>query len=227
MPRRAIKPRFTRRRKATPRRRRKPKVTVLLKNKTTAKLRYVDDISLGVDIAGITNHVFRANSCFDPDFTGVGHQPLMFDEYALLYDQYRVLSSTIKVTPVPVDNGNHIPSLYGVFRDPDTDLTYTQGTAIIEDQRNKGGWAFSGFNSYVSGKNQTTRMTTFNAKRDMSPNGANNSVPVTSNPSTQEFDYFFQVWASSWAGNDPGTQHYLVQIDYIVEFTDPKHVVQS
>lgn len=216
---------FRRKRRATPRR--KPRVTTLLKNKTNAHLRYVTSIALDAGAAGITNHVFRANSVFDPDESGVGHQPLMFDEYTVLYEQYRVLSAKIKITPVPVDTGNHIPCLYGVYRDPDTSLTYSDGMAIIEDKRNKGGWGFAGFNSYVSPTNQISRTTTFNAKRDMSPNAANNSIPTGSNPNTQEFDYYFQVWAASFQGNDPGHVNFLVQIDYIVEFSDPKHVNQS
>lgn len=40
---------------------------------------------------------FRANGMFDPDATGAGHQPLLFDEMAALYNRFRVLSSKITV----------------------------------------------------------------------------------------------------------------------------------
>lgn len=30
------------------------------------------------------------NSCYDPHYTGGGHQPYMFDQFAQLYSQYRV-----------------------------------------------------------------------------------------------------------------------------------------
>jgi len=44
-------------------------------------------------------HVFRGNSIFDPDYTGVGIQPYMFDElcFANGYTNYRVGGSSIKV----------------------------------------------------------------------------------------------------------------------------------
>lgn len=47
-----------------------------------------------------TNHVFRGNSAFDPDFTGIGGQPNSFDQYATLYRDYQVLGSAIKVKMV-------------------------------------------------------------------------------------------------------------------------------
>lgn len=40
--------------------------------------------SFGVD------QTFRMNSCFDPDFSGVGHQPRGWDQWSAVYNQYRV-----------------------------------------------------------------------------------------------------------------------------------------
>lgn len=43
-------------------------------------------------------HTFRANSLYDPDFTGVlGHQPYRFDQLAAIYGRYEVLSSKCRV----------------------------------------------------------------------------------------------------------------------------------
>lgn len=33
---------------------------------------------------------FNLNSCFDPDRTGIGHQPLGFDQWSAFYNRYRV-----------------------------------------------------------------------------------------------------------------------------------------
>jgi hypothetical protein len=41
---------------------------------------------------------FRGNSCFDPDYTGVGVQPYGWDQIAAIYGRYRVVSSKITVT---------------------------------------------------------------------------------------------------------------------------------
>lgn len=41
---------------------------------------------------------FRGNGLYDPDQSGVGHQPLGFDQWMAFYTRYRVYASRIKVT---------------------------------------------------------------------------------------------------------------------------------
>ncbi len=43
---------------------------------------------------------FRGNSCFDPDHTGVGGQPMGFDELTNFYGYYRVRKSTVVMSLV-------------------------------------------------------------------------------------------------------------------------------
>lgn len=59
--------------------------------------KYVDTITVpaGFAAGGATVYQFRANSVYDPDFTGTGHQPMFHDEMALQYKRYTVLRSTI------------------------------------------------------------------------------------------------------------------------------------
>jgi len=38
---------------------------------------------------------YRLNSCFDPEYTGVGHQPAGFDQWATLYNHYVVESAEV------------------------------------------------------------------------------------------------------------------------------------
>ncbi len=216
--------------KKAPRRRGK-KIDKFLKDKMTTSLRYVDVVSIDAGSASIAKHTFRANSAFDPDHSSTGHQPLQYDEIAAYYANYRVLSSKIKVSPVATATSNVIPCLYGVYRDADSTLTYALGTSIVEDARNKGSWGVhSGVTSasLMHGNRRNTRTTTFNAKRQLSPEGANNSVLVTANPADDgEFAMYYQLWAASIAGNNPGSVSFLVQIDYLIEFTEPKVLTPS
>ena len=57
----------------------------------TVALPYVSALTLATPAAfSMTNQVWRMNSVYDPDYSGAGHQPQGFDEYALLYASYRV-----------------------------------------------------------------------------------------------------------------------------------------
>lgn len=204
------------------RKRRGPKITKILKDKTVAKVRYVDVISIDAGAAAIASHVFGANNIFDPDVTGTGHQPLMHDEYSLLYGKYRVLSSTCKVTPVASATSSLVPGLYGVFLEADGTLGYALGTSIIEDQRNKGSWGLTmlgATNAQTSLLNQRKRAS-FNAKKFLSPEAANDAHDQGASPAAGH-RAFFQVWVASVAGNNPGSINFLVEIDYTVEYTAP------
>jgi hypothetical protein len=52
---------------------------------------------LTVSNATSGQHIFAGNSCFDPDMTLTGHQPMGFDQLAAFYNKYRVYKSAIKV----------------------------------------------------------------------------------------------------------------------------------
>jgi len=57
---------------------------------------YYDNIDLSGAI--ISDQVFNLNSIFDPDRTGVGHQPLGHDQWQTFYNRYRVDSVDVELT---------------------------------------------------------------------------------------------------------------------------------
>lgn len=65
-------------------------------DRITTKLKYCDTISLAAG-TGPAQYVIRGNSCFDPNSTGGGHQPLFFDQWIAVYEKYRVIGSSIVV----------------------------------------------------------------------------------------------------------------------------------
>lgn len=59
--------------------------------------------------------IFRGNDCNDPDYTGTGQQPLWYDQYAAIYETYRVHGSSIRVEalqPMGAGGGNNYIDLY-------------------------------------------------------------------------------------------------------------------
>lgn len=62
------------------------------------KLKYFEVISLSSLVVGASqSQVYRLNSVFDPNFTGTGHQPNGFDQWAAIYGKYRVHGGTWRV----------------------------------------------------------------------------------------------------------------------------------
>lgn len=68
-------------------------------DETCLKLVYSDfrTMTAGTNQA---NYVYRLNSLFDPDFSGVGGQPDGFDQWKLLYGVYRVVATKVEVQAV-------------------------------------------------------------------------------------------------------------------------------
>ncbi len=62
-----------------------------------AIIRYSDEIAIAPG-AAYGQYTYRGNSCFDPDESGIGHQPMYFDQYAAVYSKYKVISCSCSVT---------------------------------------------------------------------------------------------------------------------------------
>lgn len=70
-------------------------------------LKYVETIDLSATTGGLTgtSNQFGLNCLFDPNLTGVGHQPMGFDQWAALYKMYHVHQVDIKIRPTEYATG--------------------------------------------------------------------------------------------------------------------------
>lgn len=62
------------------------------------RLKYSDVFAISLATVTATNQIMRLNSIFDPDLSGTGHQPYGYDQLSVLYNRYRVLKTSWKVT---------------------------------------------------------------------------------------------------------------------------------
>lgn len=78
------------------------------------KHNYCDQINLpaGASAGFPVTWKFRANSTYDPDLTGTGHQPMFRDEMADKYQYYTVLSSTIEIIFPPSEEYRKVLALW-------------------------------------------------------------------------------------------------------------------
>lgn len=65
-------------------------------------LNYSQQVNLTGSLGGIvgTSQSFGLNCLFDPDLTGVGHQPMGFDQLMLLWQRYKVYKVEFKLRPI-------------------------------------------------------------------------------------------------------------------------------
>ncbi len=88
-------------------------------SRATHMVRYVDKFNLTEAAAGSGAYqAFTPSSLFDPDNTGIGHQPMFFDQLCTStgpYTQYRAKSTTVKVTYV---NATSNPCIVGWYASP-------------------------------------------------------------------------------------------------------------
>jgi len=66
--------------------------------RTTRTLRYSTSSTLTTTAGVPVSYIFRGNDIFDPDFSGIGHQLMGFDQMMLFYNHFCVIRSKLKVT---------------------------------------------------------------------------------------------------------------------------------
>jgi hypothetical protein len=85
----------------------------LLRTKQNCVLRYHETFTLNPTIGGVPAlYAFRSNSCFDPNFTGIGHQPRGFDQIMAMYQYLAVREAQIEIWFTTSDGAPVILSIH-------------------------------------------------------------------------------------------------------------------
>lgn len=187
-------------------------------------MRYQDELTFSPSlISPLSTYVYRANSIFDPDFTGVGHQPLGHDEWSKFYNKYVVLGSKITIRS-QTNNAVNIPCIVGIQMSDASAVVAATSLALIEQGTAK--WCF--FSGTTNGRPAICSQK-YSAKRWHNVKNAKDAygllADMGSNPTDQTY---FIVFGSAYDGLSAASQQYLtVTIEYIVELSDPVELVQS
>lgn len=85
---------------------------------------YHEEFTVNPGVGGTpADYVFSCNGLFDPNITGVGHQPRGFDQLIALYDHYVVIAAKIFATFATTDPGGDGNMVGVVVKDIATALT--------------------------------------------------------------------------------------------------------
>jgi hypothetical protein len=182
-------------------------------NSIITKMKYGELISMSTTaVAPLKSYLYRANSAYDPDYTAVGHQPLYYDQYQAIYDQYVVLGSKITVQFMTAGAQNVI---VGINLDDDS-TTLTVLSTLLE-QNNSVQTVLAG----TCSDNCTLSMTyapmmAFGV--DAKSDGAS-QVSVGANPTEEAY---WLLWATCQDTTSAQTIHALIEIEYTVKFSELK-----
>lgn len=187
------------------------------------KMRYCETVVLNAGTAGTAGYVFRANSIFDPNQSGVGYQPLSHDQWALFYNHYRVYGAKITVKFSAANAA--APMVAGIYLNDDlTAPAAGQYTDYIE--HGKGRWKLMDDSGGPANRTITLK---YSAKRFHNCTNVKDRTDLKATFGTNPAEEaFFFIWAASQeAATDPGPVYATVMIDYIVGLEEPKDLPAS
>lgn len=171
------------------------------------------DPSVGGGVAAA--YVLSANGLFDPNITGIGHQPVGFDQLMTIYGDYCVVKATIKASFVNADSTTPAIVCLSI---QSTSGTTSQIGQYIENQDCV--WRQLGLSSASSvGQLALTCDMRKQANQDVYQESSY-SGDATANPAIQKY-FHIAVCAADFTSN-LGAVYVNVQIDYDVYFRDQK-----
>lgn len=188
-----------------------------LSNRFKTTLTYVDNLTMNPAVGSAASHLFSCNSLFDPDVTGVGHQPRGFDQMMQLYKHYHVIGSKIEVQISPSDTGINPGLIFGIAN---RESSVASETSIIE-YIEQGNCIYR--NLYMGGGALLPKFimkwkpSTLNAVKNVLDEGSLSGT-VSSSPTKGANWHLFAVAAD---GTDYPVLTFVVKISYICIFTSP------
>lgn len=195
--------------------------------KQIVKLKYSTQFNLNAASLISDQHLFRANSINDPDFTGVGHQPMGHDEWSTFYNHYTVIGSRCKATfwsdPSPDASSN--THIIGVYLD-DTATAVPNVNTLLEQGKVRPKYLSSG----SGGRAVQTIYSNYSAKKHLGLQSIrdNRSLIGAQFGSNPPEDMYFHCFTSAAAElGDAPLINCLVEIEYIAYLTEPKSLAQS
>jgi len=226
---RSTKRRYTRRVKRGGRRYSRRSIMPFQPASRIVKLNYFDQLNLSPNSGSVQQCTFRANSIYDPNSTGTGHQPLFHDQLQELYNNYVVLGSKITATFWSED----VSTAYGAYACIKVTDDFNISSSALPYAELEGGklvkWKM--FRANASASNSMLTLTqTYSTKRffgvkDVKDSKDSFGAPLGNNPTNGAF---FNIWVQhpDMSTTLP-TIHCAVKITFIAQVSEPKDAMYS
>lgn len=191
------------------------------------KLRYVDQFTLDANAGLVSSRVYRANSIHDPDFSGLGHQPLGHDQWGVFYNHYNVIGSkiTAKYVSTGIADNAADASMVGILLKDNT--TVIIDPKLIMEQTNSG----YGILTQADANQTKTIRKGYSTKRffDVQDVKDNRQLLGATFGTTPTEEAYFHVYQAALNTNthDPGPILVIITIEYLVQLTERKSLSAS
>lgn len=183
-----------------------------------AKMRYCTQVALSSTLGSLATHQFSASGIYDPDITGVGHQPMGFDQWAALFNHYVVIGSKISAY---ITHSSTSFGMVNLYLSDDASTPYTSTLEFTEAKK--------GTFTVISNQRTPAKLySKYSAKKffnitDVKDNLDRIGAPNNANPTdTAVYNLVYQTTDASTHALDA-----IVVIDYLVLWSEPKDISVS
>jgi len=204
-------------------------VTPLLPARTRRSnmLYYEQDRKLSHVTGAKTDEFWYANSLFDPNVSGTGHQPIGFDQMMLLYEQFIVVKAKIYIEFV---NTGASPAKVGVYLSPDAVAT-SDFTKSVENGLIKTKVVDCVASSGGTGNKITSMEMDFSTPRYFGRKSEQDCLDdptlLGNNAGDPTEGAYFCVSMWGFPTGSSSTVYYSVTIAYDAWFTEPRKLASS
>ena len=197
-------------------------------NNKMVKMRYVDEVRVATNLGSAMSKSvpFVANGLFDPYYPIGGHQPKGFDQWMAVYNHYNVVGAKITVRLASTQANN---VAWGVCRTPITGTMNGISLTQCLENRYQRNVRYLSFNNGVN-TNQNNRPLTasYSQKKQFGNNSAQKGDLTGNAAKNPDEGQYFEIWVAPVQGDtNIKTLDFVVTVDYIALFTEPKVLAQS
>jgi hypothetical protein len=177
----------------------------------TIRLRYSELLQFAASVPYKID-AWRGNSCFDPNYSGGGHQPHYFDQYSAIYAKYKVFASSMKVSIINVSATSAIKCILIPLTEVMTGTTWESYAELPAARESAIIPVASRYPAIVSGRRSTKQVL---GLRPGQVNDEDYSAATSANPASIWY-WNFVAMSTDW---DTSLQyHATIKLTYDVTF---------
>lgn len=186
--------------------------------KMLVSMRYGDIIDLDPAAGGQATHTFKANGIFDPDSTGVGHQPRGFDQWMTAYKNFAVIGSKITAKFASNASTSTIDTLLSITCDNTSVPSGAIGMLEAATSKPSISWEV-----FAPGNNEPVTLSqTFSHKKWFGKDYYEDQYAGSSSADPNELCFYNLSAQAMGAVDNPANINVAVQIDYLVMLYNPE-----